>query len=147
MLLSISTESVLKQVYALSALRSMLTSTPDTVAPYLTEDNRQALIPILTEALAYAAAELLPYLEIVTPPSTLDDLIEAELTVDNLPSGVCRMMESALAQRMLHIIHSLTPGDTADNYRAMADTVLQTLLTVIRESAGAAPSPIPWNGY
>ncbi|MDE7153237.1 MAG: hypothetical protein K2O00_02180 [Muribaculaceae bacterium] len=147
MLLSISTEAVLKQVYALSALRSMLTSTPDSVSPYLTEDNRQALIPILNEALSYIAAELLPYLEIVTPPSTLDDLIEAELTVDNLPAGICSMMESALAQRMLHIIHSLTPGNTGDNYRAMADTVLQTLLTIIRESAGASTGSIPWNGY
>lgn len=147
-LLSISTESVLKQVYALSALRSHLTATPSVLQPFLTEDNRAGLIPVLNEALSYIAVDLLRHLQVITPSAGLNDLIEIEADIVNLPAGTDKIVESAIAQRMLQILYAPVSESAAQQYASMATNTTGQLLNLFRELAiSAAPAALRWNGY
>ncbi|MDE6266737.1 MAG: hypothetical protein K2M07_05240 [Muribaculaceae bacterium] len=147
MQISLSIESILKKLYALSALRSHLTATPSAVAPYLTEDNRAGLIPVLQDALSHLAVDIFPHMEVKTPPNSIDDLVEVEVNVVKLPSGTDSIMESAIVERMLQILYAPLSEKTSENFASMATATTTRLLMVIRESGVSASSSIPWNGY
>ena len=148
MQLSISTESILKQLYALSSLRSYLTSTPSVVDPFLSEDNREGLIPVLQEALSHVMVDIMPHLQIITPPNSIDDLIEIELNVVNLPSGTDKVMESAIVERMLQILYAPISETISRQFAEMAQRSASTLHTIITNCAiDSTTLTVRWNGY
>lgn len=148
MLISISIESVLKKVYAHSALRSYLSGTPSAVEPFLTPDNRQGLIPVLQEALSFIVVDLLPQMQVLAPPTSLTDFIQIELDAVNLPAGVDSLLETILAMRMLQIIHAPHSEITARQFAQLAENSSATLRSILRESSAASsPVTLRWNGY
>ena len=137
--ITISIESTLKQVYALSALNSFLTQNADAAKPFLSSDNKQAMLPLLNEALSFVAVDLIPHIAILTPPNLLDDIIEIDLRCQSLPQGAVNILESALAMRMLQIIYAPIADTTARNYGDLGTAATRNFLTLVNSENAGSP--------
>lgn len=146
--ISLSTDEILREVYALSAMRAYLDS-PRRVIPLLTPDNRKALRLLAGDAFAWVVASTVA--DVVTcdlPAETVvNDVADDIMTVvyrlgdsadGSLPSVLRRAIEVAIAMKILATVFVDDDPALANQYSNRADMSLENIRQILRSSATPA---------
>ncbi len=118
--ITLSTERILEQIYALSALRCY-TNSQEARPHLLTRDNRKALLPIVSDAVATTAIALIGVITDIEFDAESPSEVElVTLTLDgsvaDCSERVRRVIESAVTYRVLGNIYIDSNGKLAMQY-------------------------------
>lgn len=161
-MISLNIKSVTDEIFALTALRSSVTSTPtDRYPPVLTRDNLPALRVMIRSAFATLVTRLLPYIPDAqvdegnpAAPRPYDDKQPVTLGLDpgERASALTAGAMMALKRHLEHILaltvleKAYLPLDSAISAEHASEAAkLLTTVTTLLADAASPRRLIPWN--
>ncbi len=137
MRVSISISAILREIYAMSALRSYSRQTKSEMPPLLTRDNEAALRPVIADALTYV---MMPVARHISDCNLVDPEPPEIVTIDfkgenfsGASAKLCRRsIEHAVVNRALEMIWGDMDEVLAGTFEAAASKSCQLLDDTLR---------------
>lgn len=161
-MISLNIKSVTDEIFALTALRGSVTTTPtDRLPPVLTRDDLPALRVMIRSAFATLVTRLLPYIPDArvdegnpVAPRPYDDQQPVTLAID-LGERATKLTAGAMMALKRHLEHILAltvlekaylPLDTAISAEHASEAAkLLTSVTTLLADAASPRRLVPWN--
>lgn len=150
--LNLSVESIACEIYAASALRSVLGSSDrDKIVPLLTRNHRKALNSVIADAYAHTALKMLHHIKNFDDQNLENVEDDTILTLDvYVPDGfasnaglsLCKAVEHAIAMQATHICYVGVDGELANRYETLSSEAIDAAIALIRKG-GTLPRITP----
>ncbi len=133
--ISLSVEAVTKEIYALSAMRNMLSS--DAATPQLlTSDNRKAINAVIRSAFLSVVMDAVHNVITIHPSEETSDVMPLTIkmragTSPDTLAAARRALESAVAVTALAICYSGVDRDTAADYSDRRKMLVNTVKALL----------------
>lgn len=125
--MTLSITSILKKIYAASAMRSYMSQSKPDMPPLLTPDNTAALKSLIIDSISFAVIELVPHFAGCDVDKNIEN-VELTLSTSLTPQlPLLNALESAVAARTL----SLVFADFDPAFSTAQDTAASVTLTSI----------------
>lgn len=125
--MTLSITSILKKIYAASAMRSYMSQSKPDMPPLLTPDNTAALKSLIIDSISFAVIELVPHVAGCDVDKNIEN-VELTLSTSLAPQlPLLNALESAVAARTL----SLVFADFDPAFSTAQDTAASVTLTSI----------------